>query len=69
MVCATNSLSPTVPITFTANGISLPPTTVNVAGTPQSTPTWLTNSVRPVVFCEMTSTLLIYPGRIISVIN
>lgn len=69
LVSGLNTNGSNIPITFTANGISLPPTQVNVAGVPQGTSTWLTNTVRPVVFCEMTSTLLIYPGRIISVIN
>lgn len=59
-----------IPITFVANNLLLPP--INVQAAPGSTipsTMWKATTVRPIVFCELTSTMLLYPGRVISVIN
>jgi hypothetical protein len=70
LVSGLNTNGSNIPITFTANGVSLPPILINEVGaTVANSPGWATNTVRPIVFCNMTSTLLIYSGRIISVIN
>ena len=67
LVSGLNTNGSNIPITFTANGISLPPILVSPGNAPSVA--WAATTVRPIVFCNMTSTLLIYSGRIISVIN
>ena len=67
LVSGLNTNGSNIPITFTANGVSLPPITVNPGAA--NSVAWAATTVRPIVFCCMTSTLLIYSGRIISVIN
>lgn len=72
LVSGLNTNGSNIPITFTANGVSLPPVLVTNGATPPVPVTsvaWAATTVRPIVFCNMTSTLLIYSGRIISVIN
>jgi len=70
LVSGLNTNGSNIPITFTMNGVTLPPLQVRdgtdalVAST-----AWTTSTVRPIVFCELTSTVLLYPGRVISVIN
>ncbi len=59
LVSGLNTNGSNIPITFTMNNVSLPPVDT----------TWAADGVRPIVFCEMTSTVLVYPGRVISVIN
>ena len=71
LVSGLNTNGSNIPITFTANGISLPPVLVtpSAGAAPVASCAWAATTVRPIVFCNMTSTLLIYSGRIISVIN
>lgn len=54
MISGLNTNGSSIPITFTINS---PKTSTN------------TNGYRPIVFAQMTSTLMVYAGRVISVIN
>lgn len=65
LVSGLNTNGSNIPITFTVNGVALPPIDTN---TPSLWPASV-DGVRPIVFCELTSTVLVYPGRVISVIN
>lgn len=70
LVSGLNTNGSNIPVTFTANNLLLPPVLVqSVPGTTVASTMWRATTVRPIVFCELTSTMLLYPGRVISVIN
>lgn len=60
LISGLNTMGSNLPIVFKANNLTLPPSGTN---------NWMTTAVRPTIFAEMTSSLLIYPGRVISVVN
>ncbi len=65
LISGLNTTGSNLPIVWKATNLTVPAVADGTAGTVE----WATSNVRPTVFAEMTSSLLIYPGRVISVIN
>jgi hypothetical protein len=64
LISGLNTMGSNLPVRFSAYNIGLPGTNLN-----SNTPNFVTTQVRPVVFAEMTSSMLVYAGRVVSVIN
>lgn len=65
LISGLNTTGSNLPIVWKASNLTIPP----VADGSGVSVEWATTNVRPTVFAEMTSSLLIYPGRVISVVN
>lgn len=63
LISGLNTAGSNVPIVWRGMNVSLP-AKATAAGA-----AWNTSQCRPTVFAEMTSTLLVYPGRVVSVVN
>lgn len=63
LISGLNTAGSNVPIVWRGTNISLP------AKATTALAAWATTQCRPTVFAEMTSTLLVFPGRVISVVN
>lgn len=59
LISGLNTAGSNIPIVWRGMNLTLPVLSA----------TWMTQQVRPTVFVEMTSSLLVYPGRVVSVVN
>ena len=60
LISGLNTMGSNIPIRWTCYNIGLPPV---------DNATWFTTQVRPCVFAEFTSSMLVYAGRVVSVVN
>ena len=60
LISGLNTMGSNIPIRWTAYNIGLP--NVDMVS-------WVTTQVRPTVFAEFTSSMLVYAGRVVSVVN
>ncbi len=59
LISGLNTAGSNVPVVWRGMNLTLTPPGTN----------WVTQQLRPTVFVEMTSTLLVFPGRVVSVVN